>query len=189
MERAGDCARQAIALDDRCQGAHCSMAYVFYVMGEDSAAIREAELTLELNPNSSLLVGFAGMIIGLAGEYERGCAIVKQAAAINVHVRGLFQTVVVFDHVRKAEYGAAFDAACKYRAPTLPWESLLRAATAALAGRDEIAAASYRELAERFPAVADKPTEFIRLLVHQDDLGDTLLKGLKEAKNAAMPIA
>jgi len=185
LDSARSCARRALAIDHGCQHAHCVMAYVHFMSGEDSAAVREAETTIELNPNSAFLVGFAGFLIGLSGELERGRAILDGVEALNPHEPGWLRLVAVLDHLRKAEYPEALHEARQFRTPQMAWDPLLRTATAALAGEDGFAAACHRELAEIFPEVAADPTEYIRKFVRYDDLFEKILEGLGEAEGAA----
>jgi TolB-like protein len=185
LDSARICARRALAIDHACQHAHCVMAYVHFMSGEHSAAIREAETTIELNPNSAFMVGFAGMIIGLSGELERGRAVVDGVDALNPHEPGWLRLVVLLDHLSKTEYQEALHEARQFRTPQMAWDPLLRAATAALAGENSLAASCQRELVDIFPEVAANPAEYIKQYVRYDDLVEKVLEGLVKAARAA----
>ena len=55
------------------------------------------------------------------------------------------------------DYGRACREAALFTTPSIAWDPLLRAATAALAGKDKVAAVAHREFTEMFPEVAEDP--------------------------------
>jgi adenylate cyclase len=182
IESARSCARRAIAIDSMCQQAHVTMAYIHFVGGELAAAVREAEKTIELNPNSSYLVGFSGFLIGLSGDLERGREIIENVEVFNPHQPGWLRLVALLCHLERGEHEEALHEARRFRTPRLAWDPLLRAATAGLAGKETVAASAYREYADLFPEVAADPVTYIRRFVRADDFVNVLLEGLANAK-------
>ena len=79
------------------------------------------------------------------------------------------------------DYGRACREAALFTTPSIAWDPLLRAATAALAGKDKVAAVAHREFTEMFPEVAEDPEPYIRGFVHADRHVEKLLEGLEMA--------
>lgn len=79
------------------------------------------------------------------------------------------------------DYGRACREAALFTTPSIAWDPLLRAATAALAGKDKLAAVAHREFTEMFPEVAEDPEPYIRGFVHADRHVEKLLEGLEMA--------
>jgi adenylate cyclase len=182
IESARSCVRRAIALDPLCQQAHVTMAYIQFVCDELEEAVREAETAIELNPNSSYLVGFSAFLIGLSGNLERGREIIEDVERLNPHHPGWLRLVAMLCHLERREYDEALHEARKFRTPRLAWDPLVRAATAGLAGNETVAVSAYREYTELFPEVAGDPVRYIKWFVRPDEHVSALLEGLEKAK-------
>ena len=83
------------------------------------------------------------------------------------------------------DFDGAFREAMNFRTPSLAWDSLLRAATAALIGKASVATVAHREFIEMFPEVGENPEPYIRGFVHADRHVENLLEGLEKAEKLA----
>ena len=89
----------------------------------------------------------------------------------------------------KAEYQASYQEGRRFRAPDIPWDPpLLRSAAARHFGNRPAMVEAYYELTERFPDVAQNPTETIRKYFHFDYWVDVMLEGLDKASSAVRRI-
>lgn len=184
LERAGQCAGRAVELDNLCQLARLIMAYVRFLEGNHPEVIRQAEMAIALNPNVAHLVGFAGFLIGFSGDFETGCSIINEMEVLNPHQPGWMRMVPIVRSLDRGEFEVALQEANRMRFAQLAWDPLLRAASAALAGRPEEAVSAQRQLAELYPEVSADPEPYIRAYVHFDAQVATILDGLQEAKTA-----
>jgi len=184
LEKAAHYARRAVALDPMCQQARSAIAIVHFLNYDHEEAIREAEKAIELNPNNSYRVAVSGWYIGVSGELDRGREIIQEVEALNPHQPAWLNFVSLLCDLRDGEYKQAWHAARRMGIPALAWDPLLRAATAALASEDRIAAARYRELIDLFPEAAADPATYVRKYVHNEDLVETILDGLNKAELA-----
>lgn len=182
LELARDCAVRAVELDNLCQHARLIMAYVRFLEGNHTEVVRQAEMAIALNPNVAHLVAFAGFLIGFSGDFETGCSIIDEMEVLNPHQPGWMRMVAIVRQLDHGEYEAALKEANRMRFAQLAWDPLLRAASAALAGRTLEAASAHRELAELYPEVSDNPEAYIRAYVHFDSQVATILEGLRMAR-------
>jgi adenylate cyclase len=184
LERALHCARRAVALDPMCQQARSAMAIVHFLNHDHEEAVREAEKAIELNPNSAYRVAVSGWYIGVSGDLDRGREIIERVESLNPHLPPWLTFISLLCHLRDGDYRQAWNDARRMGIPALAWDTLLRAATAALADEDRIAAVRYRELVDLFPEVAADPRAHIGVYVHNENLVDKLLEGLDKASLA-----
>jgi len=179
-------AHHAINLDPMCQQAWASLAYVHFALGRYETCVEAAERTIELNPNSSFLVAHAAFWIGLSGQYKRGMELIDEAANLNPNQPGWLQLVALLYHLDRGEFQQALARAQRFRWPALAWDSILCAATGALCGEHDFAAASYREFTELFPEIKADPNGYMAAFVHNEEHLATLLGGLEKAKGLVL---
>ena len=118
-------------------------------------------------------------------DLDRGRKIIDDIWRLNPSLPGWMRTVAFVDHLIKAEYEEAFREACRFRAPDILWDPLMRTVAAGHLGNKPVMIEAYRELTERFLAVARDPAETIRIYFHFDHWMKAMLEGLKKAKQAA----
>jgi hypothetical protein len=147
-----------------------------------SETIRQAEMAIALNPHVAHLVGFAGYLIALSGDYDTGCAVIDEMETLNPHQPGWIRMPAIFRAVDQDEYETAWREARRIRFAQLAWDPLLRAATAALAEKSAEAASAYREFADLYPEVADDPEPYLRAFIHDGGHVEKILDGLVTAR-------
>ncbi len=185
LVRARECATRAVALDPRCQEARAAMAFIRFLDREHTAAALEAEVALGLNPNSAFYRAWAGFLIGMSGQVQRGRGLIDEALALNPHLPGWLRGVAFVEHLEAGEYEAAFAEAQQLRSMDHAWAPLFRAVSAGHLGLEDVAGVAYRDLDRDYPEVAADPEATISVLYHFDRWISLFLAGLEKAKAAA----
>ena len=175
----------ALGLDPCCQQAQSTSAYIHFVLGEYETAIETADRAIELNPNSPYQVAVSAFWIGLSGELDRACEILDTVEKLIPFTPGWMRLVPLLRALDQNDNDGAYREAAVFTTPSLAWDSLLRAATAALVGKTRVATAAYREFTELFPEEAKNPEPYIRGFVHADRHVERLLEGLSIAAELA----
>jgi adenylate cyclase len=83
MGRALKAARRAVELVPTNYHSHWLLARVHYFSGEKDQYFAEAEKSLSLNSNDGTTVGLIGCYMLLAGEWDRGAALIERARVLN----------------------------------------------------------------------------------------------------------
>jgi Tfp pilus assembly protein PilF len=83
MGRALKAARRAVELVPTNYHSHWLLARVHYFNGEKDQYFAEAEKSLSLNSNDGTTVGLIGCYMLLAGEWDRGAALIERARVLN----------------------------------------------------------------------------------------------------------
>jgi len=189
LERALFCAKKAIALNSRSQESHANLALIRFLLKQHRAAIEEAEKAIPLNPNSAYVVSFCGWIIGLSCDLEQGRRIIDEMDNYKPNSPGWLRLVAFLYHLDKRDYDQALHEARRFRMPDeLAWDPICRAVAAGLLGKTKVAAASYNELVNKFPIVAQNVEDTIRLYLHFEHWVEALLKGLEKARLASFEV-
>ena len=105
LDRALHAAQRAVKMDATSQLAYRALAEAHYFRKERGAFLPAADRVLSLNPRDTSNVGMIGSLLGCAGEWERGCAVVRNVMQLNPHHAGWLHFVFLDDHYRKGEYG------------------------------------------------------------------------------------
>jgi TolB-like protein len=182
LEMAREFAARAVELDNLCQHARLTMAYVEFLEGNHGKVLSQAKMAIALNPNVAHLVGFAGFLIALAGDFETGCSVIDEMEVLNPHQPGWMRMPAIVSSLASGDCQTALQEARRFRFPQLAWDPLLHAAAAALADRGSEAASASRQLAKLFPEVVDDPEAYVRAYIHDDAQVAIILKGLEAAK-------
>jgi TolB-like protein len=182
LEKARQFAARAVELDNLCQHARLTLAYVEFLEGNHSEALRQAKMAIALNPNVAHLVGFAGFLIALSGDFDTGCAVIQEMHVFNPHQPGWMRMPAIVMALARGDFETALEEARRFRFAQLAWDALLRAAAAALAGRTPEASSASRELAELFPEIAENPEPYVRAYIHDHAQVAMILQGLAVAK-------
>jgi tetratricopeptide (TPR) repeat protein len=146
LARSGECARRAVAIDDREASAQAmaGIGELFACRHDD--ATRRLKRAIELDPNSSIAHGMLGAAYTFSGEHE--LAIQQASEAIRLSPRDYLNVIwhitVAWAHLSAERYEAAADAAQRavdWNGAFADAHGVLAAASAHL-GRMEAARAS-----------------------------------------------
>ena len=181
LDRGLRTAQRAVELGATSQLAYRSLAEAHYCRRELSAFRSAADRVLSLNPRDTSNIAMIGHLIGYAGDWPAGCAVVQKVMQLNPHHAGWVHFVFVWDHYRKREYEQALEAAEKVNMPGHFWESVAFASINAQLGRSEAARKHLKAFVELAPDVARNPrAEWSKWFV-SGEFVEHLVDGLRKA--------
>ena len=168
-------------MDPTNQMARSQLAYAFFYGEEYEAFLPEAERAIELNPNNSLTLAGLGSMIRVAGQSERGVALVKKAIALNPNHPGWYHFALFGDHYEKGEYEPALAEALKINTPGFWANHSALAQVYGQLGRLDEARAAAATLLELNPTFREKAREELRKFFHAADHIEHAIDGLRKA--------
>jgi TolB-like protein len=171
------CARRSVAVDPLVLAPHAAMAFVHMDEG-DAVRMRASAERAEATGSMPAIAGF---LLTIAGEHERGVAILRQQIEVQRFVPGWYYHALFLDAYRRGDYHAALDEAQRIATPNLAWDPIDRAAALGMLGRVAEARAAARDLREVVPALADDVRGYVARLVPDAALAEALAEGLSVA--------
>jgi adenylate cyclase len=181
IEKAITYAYQGVLLDPAGARVHCVLAAALLVKGELQAARDELEQALRLNPDSLAYREVIGWLMALAGDWERGLALMRDALARNPYCLPHVQHGLWGDHLRRGEFEQAYVAAIEYRDPTFFWRELMTACCLGHLGRLSEARASGAELLRTKPDFPQRGRTLIGYYIKSEELRERVMEGLRKA--------
>jgi TolB-like protein/tetratricopeptide (TPR) repeat protein len=157
LGRALAAARRAVEIAPSNHLAYHALASTQFFRREIQAFRNSAELAVELNPMDGFTSAYMGFLLAYAGNWERGCALVRRARQLNRHHPGWYWFPDAFDAYRKKDYRRAVDFALKVNMPPFWRTSFALAIAYGQLGEREAASKAVRELLAlrpNFPEVA-----------------------------------
>ena len=178
LGRAQKAAQRAVELAPSSSLAYQALAQSLFFRREWQAFRPVAERTVALNRADGALHAFVGMLIALAGDWDRGCAVVDAAIQLNPHHPGWYWLTSVFNTYRKRDYRASAGAALRINMPGYFWGPATSAA--ALGQLGEHAQKALKELLVIRPDFARTARqEFGKWF--DDELAEHYVEGLRKA--------
>jgi len=179
LDRAREAARTALDIDGDNVLANLALAQVQFFSGEDFR--RSGERALALRPNRAQTLAALGTLYVSAGEPERGLPMVDRSIELTAKSPGWVYATRALADLREQRFAEAVAAALKIDAPEWPLGELIVAASAALAGRADLAQRARGRLLNLDPRAADTlPTLLERWRV-DPMVRDELERGLAAA--------
>jgi tetratricopeptide (TPR) repeat protein len=157
------------------------LASIKYARGEDAAFAAAVDRALAITPAHPGMLAQIGMLLTVAGDLNRGVPLVKDAMPFAVHPPVWHYTALAFAALRAGQYDEALDWALKVDAPDWFVAPMTVAASAALAGRQEVADREIKRLLTLEPNFATKGPALLRRWRLNDKLLGALLEGLRRA--------
>lgn len=145
------------------------------------AVIHEAEQIIDLNPNTAYMLGTAGFWIAIAGEFERGLALMEQGIRLNPYYPEWVHYASFLHWYRQRNYEEALRGAHNINLPDIFWDPLLHVAALGQLGRQEDAHMAFQKLLRLRPDFPARAREYVSFYVLQDDLLEHMLEGLRKA--------
>jgi TolB-like protein len=139
-----------------------------------------AERAIVLNRMDGASTAFIGMLLALAGDWERGCAETDRAIQLNPHHPGWYWLATVFNAYRKRDYRTSVDAALRINMPGYFWGPATSAAAFGQLGDREGAQKAVKELLSIRPDFATAAREEFGKWFAQE-LVEHYLEGLSKA--------
>jgi serine/threonine protein kinase/tetratricopeptide (TPR) repeat protein len=144
--RALTAARRAVEIAPSNHLAYHALASAQFFHREIPAFRNSAERALALNPLDGFTVAYMGFLLAYAGEWERGCALVRYARQLNPHHPGWYWFPDVFAAYRKKDYRGAADSLLKVNMPGFWRTNFAFAVVYGQLGERDAAAKAVRDL-------------------------------------------
>ncbi|MDP6951952.1 MAG: adenylate/guanylate cyclase domain-containing protein, partial [Alphaproteobacteria bacterium] len=151
LDRAGDAAQRAAALDDRSQAAQLAMARIHFFRHELDQFGPAAERALALNPNNATALAVLATLIGNAGEWQRAASLIEKAMALNPLHPDWYHLPLFWNHYRLGEFEAALALLQKIHMPDYYFTHVRYAAVYVALSRQVEAEAAVARLLALFP--------------------------------------
>lgn len=180
LGRALAAARRAAEIAPSNHLAHHGLATAHFLRREFPAFRSAADRAIELNPMDGFTMAYLGSLFAYSGDWERGCAMQKQARDLNPRHPSWYWFSDCFDAYRRGDYRAALDIARKIQMPGFWRLNLALAAAHGQLGEREAAAEALRELLAAKPEFASRAREELSKWWNADFV-EHLMGGLRKA--------
>ncbi len=181
IEQAIGNASRAVLLDPASPRARCVLAEALLVKGELQAALNELEQVLLFNSRSLACRETVGWLMALAGDWERGMALMRDAARRNPYCLSHVKQGLWADYLRHDEFASAYGAAIECEDSAFFWRELMIASSLGLLGREFEARASAAELLRAKPQFLQRGRALIDCYIKLPELRERILAGLHQA--------
>jgi TolB-like protein len=181
IDAAVDYAQSGTRLDPGSRRALCVLGAVLLVKGELGAALEQAEAASGVAPGSLVYLETIGWLLTLAGDFERGPALVREAVERNPYHLPHAAHALWLDALQRGDHAAAYQAALEYQDSVFFWRSLMRACSLGHLGRTSEAKREVAELLESRPGFAARGRILISRFVKRPDLQERVAEGLARA--------
>ena len=179
LDRAREAARTALDIDGDNVLANLALAQVQFFSGENFR--RAGERALALHPNRPQTLAVLGTLYVFAGDRGRGLPMVDRAIELTVKPPGWIYATRALAELRAQRFAEAVAAALKIDAPNWPLGELIVAASAALAGRADLADRARTRLLNLDPRAEDSLPALLERWHVDPMVRDELERGLGAA--------
>lgn len=174
-------AQHAVRLDPSSQRARAALAGALLVKGELAASRAEAERAYALDPDSLVYLEWIGWLLTLAGDWERGPALVRRSLSRNPSHIAITVHALWADHFRRGEFEDAYQVALLLGDATVFWRALMRAACLGQLGRVAEAKQEVVKLLQQRPDFVGRGRTLIGRYIKFPDLFERVVEGLAKA--------
>lgn len=181
LERALEAVRNSLDINGNGRVAAITLAGIQRVLGNQGEFGRAVERALSLQPSHPAVNGQIGMLLILNGDVERGRPLLESAIESTSNVPGWYYVAHCFGALEQGQYEAALQWGFQIDAPTWFAAPLAVAASAALAGRPELATREVARLQQIDPDFARHGRERLARWLPAGPLQAILIDGLERA--------
>ncbi len=186
LRRAQAAAQRAIEIAPSNWLASQALAQSLFFRKELQAFRPVAERTIALNRMDGASSAFIGLLLALAGQWERGCEVANAAMQLNPHFPGWYWLPTVFNAYRTRDYRASVDAALRISMPGYFWGPATSAAAFGQLDERERAQKAVKELLAIRPDFAAAAREEFGKWFDQE-LVEHYVEGLRKAGLEIIP--
>lgn len=151
LERAGEAARTGLDIDGENYFSNLALARVRFFSGDLKGFARSADRVLALDANNSEALALFGTLFAVSGSPARGAPLTAKALALAPRPPGNYYVARAVLDLRAGHAEDALTAALRVDTPKWFISPLLVAASAGLAGRDDVAKRAVAQLLELYP--------------------------------------
>jgi TolB-like protein len=180
IEKAIEFAEKGVRLDPSNQRARAVLAMARLLNDQLTEGLVEARNALALNPNSLIFMDVIGHVLALLGEWDHGSDLMRKAIKRNPYHRPYVYHVLCADSLRKKEYEKAYLETLNFRAPSIFWEPLFKAATLSYLGRIEEGNRFVEILLTLKPDFPARGRVLIKRWVKSEELVERIIKGMEK---------
>jgi len=179
LDRAREAARTALDIDGDSTLGNLALAQVQFLSGENFR--RSGERALALHPDRAQTLAALGTLYVFAGEPERGLSMVDRSIELTAKPPGWVYATRALAELRAQHFAEAVVAALKIDAPNWPLGQLIVTASAALAGRADLAERARGRLLSLDPRAEDTLPSLLERWRVDPMVRDELTRGLAVA--------
>jgi adenylate cyclase len=181
LARALEAVRTALDIDGSGRVAATSIVSVRLAEGDHAGYQQAVERALAIVPSHPAVGLQIGYSLTLAGEWERGAALLDASRPTTPNVPGWVEIGYAFRYLQTQDYDEALEWALRSDAPNWFVAPMTVAAAAALAGRNDIAQREAKRLLELYPDFERVGREQLGRWNMSTPLLTALLDGLRSA--------
>jgi adenylate cyclase len=174
-------AQRGATLDPASVPVRLILAYVQILHDEVDPARVEIETALRMNGESIFWLDGIGYFLTLAGEFEQGPALIRQAVRVNPYHRPVCHAALWLDALRRHDPPAALAEARAYSPPAVFWYPLMEAVALVADDRVAEATAAVQRLLQLKPDFPERAHWFITRYVKFDNLVRRIESALETA--------
>ena len=186
LDRAREAARTALDIDGDDLLGNLALARVRFFSGDFDGFERSATRLLALGPNDQQTIGLLGALWAIAGRVDRGLPLIERASRSPQPLPAAYVGRAVID-LRNGRPQDALEWALKVDSPNWYIAPMLVAASAGLAGRQDIAQRAVDRLLILYPGFPEHAREEISKWQPDPSLLAALLRGLTDAGLSVAP--
>jgi tetratricopeptide (TPR) repeat protein len=181
LEKAIAAAYQGLLVEPASTRARCVLAAALLQKGECRAARDELEQALTLNGDSLVNREIMGWLLALAGDWDRGVGIMRDAMSRNAYCSPHVSHGLWANHLRRGEYAEAHLRAVEYRDSAFFWRDLMITCSLGLLGRIDEARLGATQLLLGKPGFQQRGRTLIGHLIKERALFERVETGLRNA--------
>ena len=123
----------------------------------------------------------AGFLLVVAGEYDRGVALIRAGLQELPAYPPWYHHALFLDHFRHGRNDDALTEARRFDMPTIIWSFMDRAVAYAGLGLHDEAQAEIDEITAMHPDFSNQPHRYLKWFVLDDELADAMIESLESA--------
>ena len=183
LRRSREAANRSVELDPTCQAGWGALAALHFFERDVNGFRVAAERVVALNPLNTTSMSFVGMLLGYAGDWDRGVELVERAMDLNPHTPRWLHYVLATNHYRKGEFEKALVEAKRSNLAQFVWTPLCVAVAAGQLGLAADARAALDLIREHYPTYLqpDRVRALWSMWQWDTDLVERLLEGFAKA--------
>lgn len=181
LEKAIQYVEKAAVINPNNQRMLAILALIRLTSNELSEAIKEAHKALAINPESLFVMDGLGWVLTLSGDWKYGPRLAEKAISLNPYHRTIAHDALWVNYIRQEKYDFACKESYNLMRSELFWDSLIKASSLGLVGRDEDANKWVIRLLELRPDFPVKGRQLIGNFIKFEEITERILLGLNNS--------